>query len=346
MADKMTNIDIGGATVSIPTWASEETANRIVAYMSAQSKTDKTLAKMMGKVGGNINELQREISGLLKTQQKENKEEDKQDKKEMDFSKAVVDATSGLMKTASFFGKTEKPLSAIVDAGKSVAGGSKSAIKAMFGNMKINQTALSAIGTGTDIAVDALLAYAGWNAGKIEQFAEAQAKIIDAGVTYTGGAEVFDELRKTTLDTGVSYTHLIENITQFGDGMLGLGGTVSQGAQQFTKFYAALDDTAENFGDLGLSSKDMMSQYAEYLTFARRTGMIQKDLNRSAAEVNSSFINLQIEAGAIANMTKLTRNEAMRRQLGAFDDFGSAALITLEQMGLTSQVETTKAIII
>lgn len=341
----MNNIDIGGSVVQVPAWASEETANRIVAYMSAQNKTDRDLNKMMAKVGGNINGLQRELSDLLIAQTQDNKKEDEKDQASVDWNRQVVNATSGLMKTAKFFGNTEKPLTAVVDAGKSLASGSKGVTKKLFGAFNISETAMNALGTGTDIAIDAMLAYAGWNAAKIEQFAGAQAKIIDSGVTYSGGAEAFDDLRKRTLSAGVSYTSLIDNIQQFGDGMLGLGGTMSEGVQQFTKFYSALDESVENFGDLGLSSKDMMAQYAEYLTYARRTGMVNKDLNQSASKVNSSFIDLQIEAGAVANMTALTRAEAMRRATASFDEFGSAAVMSMEQAGLTGQAETTRSII-
>ena len=341
----MNNIDVGGSIVQVPAWASEETANRIVAYMSAQNKTDRDMNKLMSKVGGNVNELQREIQNLLGAQVNDNKKEDEKDQSSIDFGRQVVNATSGLMKTAKFFGQTEKPLSAVVDAGKSLASGSKKITEGLFKKMKISPAAQKAFGTGANIAVDALLAYAGWNAAKIEQFAGAQAKIIDSGVTYSGGAEAFDDLRKRTLSAGVSYTSLIDNITQFGDGMLGLGGTMSEGVQQFTKFYSALDESVENFGDLGLASKDMMSQYAEYITYARRTGMVNKDLNNSASKVNSSFIDLQIEAGAVANMTALTRQEAMRRSTASFDEFGSAAVMSMEQAGLTGQAETTRAII-
>ena len=347
MADKMVTLNLGGMEVQVPQWASEETMNRVVSYMSAQNKTDKDLNKMMSKVGGNLNDLQKEISGLLVATQRDNAQDQQQEKASERFSNQLVKNSEGLMKTAGFFGNTEKPLSAIVKAGGSIVKGSKDStggLKMFDGFMKSSNLWANALGTAGNVAVDAMLAYAGWNAGKIEQFAQAQTKIIDAGVVYGGGAAAFDELRKNTLSTGVSYTSLIDNVHNFGEGMLGLGGTMSQGVTQFTKFYQALDETAENFGDLGMSSKDMMSQYGEFIHYARRTGMINAELNNSAEDVNRSFIDLQIEAGTVASLTSLTRGEAMRRQLGAFDEFGEAAAMTLEEQGLAGKADTLRAI--
>ncbi len=348
MADKMNTINTPSGAVDIPAWASEETLNRVVAYMSAQNKTDRDLNKMMSKVGGNINELQKELAGLLKATVVDNEQDQKQEEASERFSEQLVKNTQGLMKTARFFGNSEKPLSAITDGASKLAAGSKDgsgSLKMFSGFMKSGSLWQNALGTAGNIAADALLAYAGWNAGKIEQFAEAQTKIIDAGVVFNGGAAAFDELRKNTLSTGVTYTALIDNIHQFGDGMLGLGGTMSAGVTNFSKFYSALDEQVENFGDLGLSSKDMMTQYGEFLVYARRTGMVNSNLNNSASKVNSSFIDLQIEAGAVASLTSLTKQEAMRRTLQSFDEFGEAALISLEQQGLTGAADTTRAII-
>ena len=238
----MVTLNLGGMEVQVPQWASEETMNRVVAYMSAQNKTDKDLNKMMSKVGGNLNDLQKEISGLLVATQRDNAQDQQQEKASERFSSQLVKNSEGLMKTAGFFGNTEKPLSAIVKAGGSIVKGSKDStggLKMFDGFMKSSNLWANALGTAGNVAVDAMLAYAGWNAGKIEQFAQAQTKIIDAGVVYGGGAAAFDELRKNTLSTGVSYTSLIDNVHNFGEGMLGLGGTMSQGVTQFTRFYQA-----------------------------------------------------------------------------------------------------------
>ena len=345
MAEKTHSIQTPGGPIEVPAWASEETMNRVVAYASAQSKTDAKFTKLIKKAGGNINELAHEISELIEATQVDNKQDERSEKKQLDISKSISGFGEKLNGTMRFFEQTDKPLTAMVDGVSALVKGTKKTLGKMNLFEGLNPTLLSALKTSANVGIDAALAYAGWNAGKLEQFAKAQAGIIDAGVVFSNGAEGFDELRKQTISTGNTYTSLIENVHQFGEGMLGLGSNMAEGVQNFSKFYGALDKAAEGLGDLGLSSKDMQSQYAEYIAFARRTGIINKDINSSANDVNSEFINLQIEAGAIANMTSLTRAEAMRRQLGAFNDYGDAAVKTMRDLGLIGHAEASSAIV-
>lgn len=348
MADKTNTISTEVGDITIPAWASEATMSRVAGYAAAEAKTNAKFAKIMQKAGGNLQELQKEIAGLIQVSAADNRNDQAAQKKTEQFADRVVDAASSLTKTMKFFEKSEQPLSAMVDGASGLAKGLQKAGKGFdftFGLMDNTGTAYKALGVAADVAIDAALAYAGWNAAKIEQFAQAQARIIDAGVVFNQGAESFDDIRKLTIATGVTYTALIDNVHQFGEGMLGLGTTMSSGVDQFTKFYASLDQVAENFGDLGLQSKEMQAQYAEYLVFARRTGRINSDLNNSAEEVNNSFINLQIEAGAVANLTALTRAEAMRRKMQAYGDFGEAALTSMRDLGLTDAANTADALI-
>lgn len=345
MAEKTHSIQTPGGPIEVPAWASEETMNRIVAYASAQSKTDAKFTKLIKKAGGNINELAHEISELIEATQVDNKQDERSEKKQLDISRSISGFGEKLNGTMKFFEQTDKPLTAMVDGVSALVKGTKNTLGKMNLFEGLNPTLLAGLKTSANVGIDAALAYAGWNAGKLEQFAKAQAGIIDAGVVFSNGAEGFDELRKRTISTGNTYTSLIENIHQFGEGMLGLGSNMAEGVQNFSKFYGALDEAAEGLGDLGLSSKDMQSQYAEYIAFARRTGIINKDINSSANDVNSEFINLQIEAGAIANMTSLSRAEAMRRQLGAFNDYGDAAVKTMRELGLVGHAEASSAIV-
>lgn len=347
MADRNT-ITTEFGDIEIPAWASEATMSRVAAYASAEAKTNAKFAKIMEKAGGNLKDLQKEIAGLATSVNVDQTKDEAEAKKQLGFSKAVTNVSKDIDSAMKFFEKTDKPFTAIVDG---VSGLTKSAMKAGSGLNFISKLSdkfpamMPALGAATNVAVDAALAYAGWNAAKLEQFAEAQAKIIDSGVVFNEGSAAFDLLRKRTIDAGVTYSALIDNIHAHGEGMLGLGSTMSAGVDNFTKFYASLDDSVESLGDLGLASKDMQAQYAEYLSFARRTGIINSDLNQSADDVNSSFINLQIEAGAVANLTALTRQEAMRRQIQAYDEFGEAAVMTMRDMGLPNQADVADQII-
>ena len=168
--------------------------------------------------------------------------------------------------------------------------------------------------------------------------------MIDSGILFNGGAAAYDELRKGIQATGNTYLHLSNTLGTFSDGMLGLGDSVSSGSMQFSKYYQQLDETAESFGDLGMSSKDMLTAYGEFISFQRRTGQFHKSLNLGAQEMNNTFIDMQIEAGAVANLTSLTRQEAMRASMEALDDYGSAAQRELIKNGFPEAAEVQKEI--
>lgn len=347
MADKMHTLLIGGEEIQVPAWASEATMGQVASYMAQTAKTDAMFHKVMKKVGGDLGQLQAEISGLAKATSDDIKADDKSDTEQEKFTKKVVRASSKLDRAMGFFNNHEKPLTAMTDGVSKLAAGAK----ASGGGFKFlekwtsgNNAVMAGLGTAGNVAIDAFLAYAGWNAAKLEQFAVVQSKMIDSGILFNGGAAAYDELRKGIQDTGNTYLHLANTLGTFSDGMLGLGDSVSSGSTQFVKYYKQLDETAESFGDLGMSSKDMLSAYGEFISFQRRTGQFHKSLNQGAADMNSTFIDMQIEAGAVANLTSLTRQEAMRASMEALDDYGSAAQRELIKNGFPEAAEVQKEI--
>ena len=347
MADKMHTLLIGGEEIQVPAWASEATMGQVASYMAQTAKTDAMFHKVMKKVGGDLGELQAEISGLAKATITDIKADDKSDTEQEKFTKKVVKASSKLDRAMGFFNNHEKPLTAMTDGVSKLAAGAKSSgggFKFLDKWTSGNNAVMAGLGTAGNVAIDAFLAYAGWNAAKLEQFSVIQSKMIDSGILFSGGAAAYDELRKGIQDTGNTYLHLSNTLGTFSDGMLGLGDSVSSGSTQFVKYYKQLDETAESFGDLGMSSKDMLSAYGEFISFQRRTGQFHKSLNQGADEMNSTFIDMQIEAGAVANLTSLTRQEAMRASMEALDDYGSAAQRELIKNGFPEAAEVQKEI--
>jgi len=340
MADKMHTLIVGGQEVQVPAWASESTMGQVASYMAQQAKTDTMFAKMMKGIGGDTASLQAAIQSLVGATNRDIKADDASDTEQEKFTKKLVRGSSKLDKAMGFFGNHEKPLSAMTDGLSSLAKGAKSAgggFKFLEKLTKSTGGLAQGAGAALNVAADAFLAYAGWNAAKLEQFANVQSKMIDSGILFEGGAAAYDELRKGIQNTGNTYLHLSETLGTFSDGMLGLGDSVTTGAMEFSKFYQALNTTAETLGDLGMSSKDMMTAYGEYISYSRRTGQLNKRLNRSAEDVNSTFINMQIEAGAVANLTSLTRSEAMRASMESMDTYGSAANRILIDKGMINQ---------
>jgi hypothetical protein len=320
---------------------------QVASYMSQTARTDATFAKMMKKVGGNLGELTKDIENLVGATVVDIKADDKSDTEQEKFTKKLVKGANKLDNLMGFFGKHEKPLTAMTSGLSSLVKGAKNSsggMKMLEGMMNSASGGMNMLGAGLNVAVDAFLAYAGWNAAKLEQFAEVQGKLINSGILMQGGAAAYDTLRKGIQETGNTYLHLSTTLDQFSDGLLGLGDNVSEGALQFSRFYQQLDASVESLGDLGMSSKDMLSAYGEFISYQRRTGALQKNLNTSAAQMNQSFIGMQIESGAIASISSLTRQEAMRAQMQGVNDFGNAALRSLEAQGLTEQADLQRSI--
>ena len=347
MADKMHTLIIGGQEIQVPAWASEQTMGQVASYMSQTARTDATFAKMMKKVGGNLGDLTKEIQGLVGATVVDIKADDQSDTEQEKFTKKLVKGSNKLDNLMGFFGKHEKPLTAMTSGLSSLVKGAKNSsggMKMLEGMMNSASGGMNMLGAGLNVAVDAFLAYAGWNAAKLEQFAEVQGKLINSGVLMQGGAAAYDTLRKGIQGTGNTYLHLSNTLDHFSDGLLGLGDNVSDGALRFSQFYKQLDNSVESMGDLGMSSKDMLSAYGEFISYQRRTGALQKNLNTSASQMSQSFIGMQIESGAIASLTSLTRQEAMRAQMQGVNDFGNAALRSLEAQGLTEQADLQRSI--
>ena len=79
-----------GDSIQIPAWASEETMNRVVSYMSASNKTDQQFVTLMKGMGSNIQDFQKTLAGLVTAGSENSAAEKKEDKA-----------------TTSFAGKTE-----------------------------------------------------------------------------------------------------------------------------------------------------------------------------------------------------------------------------------------------
>lgn len=350
MAKKVSNINLpDGTTVTIPTWASESTMEQAVNYMSATNKVDQKFLTLMKGLGTDVSGLQKSISSLVQPV-KQNAKNDREAKKDdIDLAKGIKGTARSIMKASSFFGKTDAPLSGMVGAAEQLTDKFRTAMPG-FLNQHIQSgsrlsTALNYFGAAADVATDAVLAFAGWNAAKLEQFAEAQQKIIDAGAIYYSSGEQFDLLYSNSLDAGVTYNAMIDTVSQFGGAMTALGGSVSAGTVNFIDMFDRLNETADAFGDLGLSSKDMMGQYAEFLEYSRLTGTLNRGLVDNGEALNRSFINLQIESAGLANLTALSKSEAMRRQMDALTQplvvLGTSSL---EERGFPGSAEVVRGI--
>ena len=337
MADKKYNIPVGDDAIEIPAWASETT---LEALSNQSANAVKLTGKLMNTVTKN-KDLDDEIIEAVKTNTQIGiNNADVNQKEGKARTSLLVKGAQAVRDTASFFGDSEKPLTSLVKVTETVV----NKLKGTDGKLTAAASELDGPfkhfmkTTGkqmANVAVDIGLAWAGWNAAKFEQFAEVQKSMIDSGAVVFDTADAFNELYTDAFQSGLTYKTFSETVANFGGTMVGLGGDVSKGSQTMMKLFKRVELNVDELGDLGLTNKELLNTYAGYIEVQRLTGSLDRQLANGGEELESSFQNLVMEAGAVANLTALSRSEAMNKMLSALSDVNLAAgLTTLEDRGL------------
>lgn len=337
MADKKYNIPVGDDAIEIPAWASETT---LEALSNQSANAVKLTGKLMNTVTKN-KDLDDEIIEAVKTNTQIGiNNADVNQKEGKARTSLLVKGAEAVRDTAGFFGDSEKPLTSLVKVTETVV----NKLKGTDGKLTAAASELDGPfkhfmkTTGkqmANVAVDIGLAWAGWNAAKFEQFAEVQKSMIDSGAVVFDTADAFNELYTDAFQSGLTYKTFSETVANFGGTMVGLGGDVSKGSQTMMKLFKRVELNVDELGDLGLTNKELLNTYAGYIEVQRLTGSLDRQLANGGEELESSFQNLVMEAGAVANLTALSRSEAMNKMLSALSDVNLAAgLTTLEDRGL------------
>ena len=337
MADKKYNIPVGDDAIEIPAWASETT---LEALSNQSANAVKLTGKLMNTVTKN-KDLDDEIIEAVKTNTQIGiNNADVNQKESKARTSLLVKGAEAVRDTAGFFGDSEKPLTSLVKVTETVV----NKLKGTDGKLTAAASELDGPfkhfmkTTGkqmANVAVDIGLAWAGWNAAKFEQFAEVQKSMIDSGAVVFDTADAFNELYTDAFQSGLTYKTFSETVANFGGTMVGLGGDVSKGSQTMMKLFKRVELNVDELGDLGLTNKELLNTYAGYIEVQRLTGSLDRQLANGGEELESSFQNLVMEAGAVANLTALSRSEAMNKMLSALSDVNLAAgLTTLEDRGL------------
>ncbi len=339
---KVHNITLpDGTTIPVPAWATEDTMTQVAGYMAASNKVDQKFLGLMKGLGADVTDLQREISSLVTGVKNTTKNETALDAADA-TSKGFKNIANSVMKASNFFGDAEKPMTSLVSATGTLTDGLKGLDEGFIKRLMPEGSALGKFfgkfGGTLDVATDAGLALLGWNAAKFEQFADAQKLALEAGAIFYSSGDQFDQLYSRSMDAGVSYNNMMEAVNQFGGTLTGLGGSVSAGTDNFIHMFDNLNDMADGFGDLGLTSKDMLNQYGQFLEYARLSGRLGNATLDAGDKINKSFIDLTIESAGLANLTALSKSEAMSRQLAAMTEpLTALGKQTLLNNGLTAQ---------
>lgn len=346
MAEKTYNIKLpNGETVAIPAWATESTLREVKQKFVTVLGNEEKLIQLLTKVDISADDISESVEEAADAM---GDVAGSVDSKTGAGSKVAKSISSASEKLLSRLGDTDKPLTsmldmvgdmtgAMADGARSMASGSNKLGKVgeIFGDFVPGLEAVGAAG----------MAVLGFNAAKIEQFAEAQQKMIDAGAIAFDDAGTFNELYKRTADVGISYTTFVDTIGNFGSSMIALTGDISSGSDKFLSMFTDIADTADQFGDFGLSNNEMITALAEQVEIMRLTGIVNRDTQDQQTAVKNSFNNLMLEQSAFASLTGMNRAELLsgRNEILSQSKM-AAALKRLNELGLTGQVDISEAL--
>lgn len=336
-----------GETVSVPEWASERTLKTLLSQLKVGSRFYKSLTDLIAKGDFDAKKLQQSIQKNTKKQQQTDEKENKAERKSREnFAKTIAKRTNDIVGS---FSNTDKPLSSLTDNLHQLTKGIGTGVTGLIqGNKALSKLAKGFMKGGKfiDGGVDAFFAYAGFQAGRVEQFAAAQENMINAGAIFHEAGFKFDSLYRQSSESGITYKKFTEIVSQHGVGLQVLGKGVSSGSVNFSKFFKQINLAGDQFGDWGLSSETMAETYAQYIDVARLTGTLQQGMTGVFGKSKIGFTELMNETSALAALTGMSRDKIIRDRFAAKSDPKLAMGVTaLRDAGLLDQAEAADAIV-
>lgn len=333
---KSINLPLGpnGSNISIPAWASEETLDLIANNLKKSDGVSRRIARSVARlnVGSDIDlgPLLKKFTGDLKTLADVEAENEKK------RTKAFVDAAK---RFGGHFTDTKAPLTSMAKSIGELGGGASKLVGSMAKDSELFGSVAKELGSGlgkfTDGAGAVAGALLGWNAAKIEQFAEVQQQMIASGaITFDGLHQPFSDLYKRSMESGITYTAFSNVVAQNGKLMASMGKSVGAGSQVFMELIEGeqgILKVADQFGDLGMTSEALTNTYAEYLENRRKAGVIRKgsEINRDA--LNKGFIKLNMESNAYAALLGKNADETRQQMMSVTENSVLSAGLTYKR---------------
>lgn len=349
MADDNYNIKLpDGSVVPVPGWAREVTLRVLVDQMKIGLDLNNRLIKEVQALNVDTDDLEDAIKQMFENLEDAKREETEEEKKSrVAFAKEVAKTTGDIVDR---FSDTSKPLSSMVnniqDLGKGISGGVTSIMRQRGVLDNISDKAQAFWGEASGLVGDALFAYAGFMAGQLEQFAEVQQSMINAGAIFYDASQGFDAIRDMAVNSGITYRQLGQIANEYGTTLQVLGMGVSGGVVAFTEQFRALNEFADDFGDFGMSNEQMANAFAEYIDVQRMVGSINNRSVQITDQLQTGFTELIMETTALAAMTGMNRNELLARQNAALRGPAVAAsLIRLREAGFEDEAAAIEGII-
>jgi len=323
-----------GSTIAIPAWASESTLQQLLIEARKNSTNHEMVENAIRSLDLDSEEFQdalANLDGAIRDAAKKEKEK----------SKAITDKLrSSGSKIAGALNDTSRPLTGMTNAMGALAEGAGGVtsefLKGSKWASKFGDKA-SMLGDVGVAAAGTFMTWVGWNAAKMEQFAEAQQSMIDSGVIFFDTSGAFNDLYTQVQQNGITYAQLTNVVTQYGFGIAGLSKGVSDGTKVFADLISGDEGIlklSDKFGDYGLSHDELMNVYAQYIETQVRQGRINGDIESNKNALNESFNKLMLETTAYASLTGMNRSAVLKSMLDGMNDvMRGSALTDLEKSG-------------
>ena len=331
-----------GTTVTVPSWATERTLEQLASILGKNNDLAALMVTQLGGLGKDADEFKESLERLRKVKTKSVK------KQTDDINRRTKDLGRTITGVMNKFQDTDKPLTAMVDMISDLgSAGGDAAGKLIKNSQSLGKFSgvLGSVGKVMGDIGTAGAAYAGFVAGKIEQFAEVQRSLIDSGAIFFETGQAFDDLRRRSYDAGISYQQLGKVVSDYGVALQALGNGVTGGTDKFVAMFTDLNSAADSLGDFGLTSNDMATAYAEYIDVMRVTSGINRDTNKVQQDLQTGFTNLMVETTALASLTGENRSDILKRQMASLKDVEVAGgLSILRDRGQLGQAKVAESI--
>jgi hypothetical protein len=291
------DIRIGSDIVSVPAWATESSIQQVAGFSEVSAKALNAILKEMSSSNSVIDDNKKILDNILGTNRQNTdqnkKSQQKQEKRDKNLMESLL--SDGRKKQASDF-------------------------KSGMDNLDLEKMSMALAGAGI------LGTVAGLASGTLVQFSKDLIELTNVGA---GIGDTLLVLKQRATESGLSLEDYSKLISGNMESMKALGGTVDDGARNFSDLSKRVRANAEEFNNFGMTNSEINQVIADEIDIRRRSGMQQAKIADSVA---GSMNELLVETDALARMTGQDKREVMRSRLeSAKDPVMASYLSTLSE---------------
>ena len=319
-------IPIGDEVINLPEWATETTLASLASVMGSNDQARNILIKALDSTGGDIDKVRKSLGDLKQVEEKTSYE------RAQSISSVIKGVTSKAVGMLQGLSNTKEPLTKMVGMAKTfkdtlgdMSDKSGAGAKTMEAMGEKFAPVFKSLGKIGNVAADVGLAYAGFLAAKVEQFAQSQASMIDSGAIFMDTADRFQEIRELSYQGGVSYQAMTQTISKYGKGIQVLGDGVSMGSVSFATMFQQLNRANNAFGDFGQTNTEMLETFGQYTDVMRLTGQIDRNTANVGDKLTNGYQQLMLENSALATATAFNRKALISSTMAGLSDIDFAA---------------------